>query len=168
MSRFATIFLLAIVSTSAVFGQAVAIGSVSGTVMDQSAASVPGASVRMTETDKGTVYESTSNAEGHYTFNNLPVGPYRLEVQAKGFKEFRQTDIVLQVAENLTQNVQLEVGASTETVEVRGGASMVETRDSSISQVTTQERIVDLPLNGRNPADLLQLSGIATSSMTLN
>jgi hypothetical protein len=168
MSRFATIFLLAIVSASAVFGQAVAIGSVSGTVMDQSAASVPGASVRMTETDKGTVYESTSNAEGHYTFNNLPVGPYRLEVQAKGFKEFRQTDIVLQVAENLTQNVQLEVGASTETVEVRGGASMVETRDSSISQVTTQERIVDLPLNGRNPADLLQLSGIATSSMTLN
>ncbi len=168
MSRFATILLLAFASASVVFGQAVAVGSVSGTVTDQSGSSVPGATVRMTETDKGTVHTAPTSAEGRYTFNNLPTGPYRLEVQANGFKNYSQTGIVLQVAENLTQNVALQVGALTETVEVQAGASMVETRDSSISHVIEQQRIVDLPLNGRNLTSLLMLSGVATQTMNVN
>jgi hypothetical protein len=124
----------------------------------------------MIETDKGTVHTGNTTPDGRYTFNNLPTGPYRLEVQANGFKNYAQTGIVLQVAENLTQNVALQVGALTETVEVQAGASMVETRDSSISQVIEQQRIVDLPLNGRNLTSLLTLSGVATSGsdMTLN
>jgi hypothetical protein len=164
------VLVLIFLSASAIFGQAVAIGSVSGTVSDQSGSSVPGATVRMTETDRGTVHSGSTTAEGRYTFNNLPVGPYRLEVQAAGFKNYSQVGIILQVAENLTQNVALQVGALTETVEVQGGASMVETRDSSISQVIEQQRIVDLPLNGRNLTSLLTLSGVATSGndMTLN
>ena len=89
-------------------------------------------------------------------------------MQASGFKNYSQTGIVLQVAENLTQNVALQVGSLTETVEVTGGASMVETRDSSIAHVIEQQRIVDLPLNGRNLTSLLMLSGVATSTMTLN
>ena len=170
MSRMTTVLVLIFLSASAIFGQAVAIGSVSGTVSDQSGSIVPGATVHMTETDKGTVHTGTTDAEGHYTFNNLPVGPYRLEVSANGFKGYAQTGIILQVAENLTQNVALQVGALTETVEVQAGASMVETRDSSISQVIEQQRIVDLPLNGRNLTSLLTLSGVATggNDMTLN
>ncbi len=168
MSRIATILLLAVASAPVIFGQAVAVGSVSGTVTDQSGSLVPGASVRMTETDKGTVHMSPTSADGRYTFNNLPAGPYRLEVQAGGFKNYSQTGIILQVAENLTQNVALQVGALTETVEVQGGASMVETRDSSISQVIETQRIMDLPLNGRNLTSLLMISGVATGTMTLN
>ena len=168
MSRITTVLVLIFLSASAIFGQAVAIGSVSGTVSDQSGSSVPGATVKMTETEMGSVHTGTTNAEGRYTFNNLPVGPYRLEVSASGFKNYAQTGIVLQVAENLTQNVSLQVGALTETVEVQAGASMVETRDSSIAQVIEQQRIVDLPLNGRNLTSLLTISGIATSDMTLN
>src|ERR1035438_5055265 len=168
MSRMTTVLVLIFLSASAIFGQAVAIGSVSGTVSDQSGSIVPGATVHMTETDKGTVHTGTTDAEGHYTFNNLPVGPYRLEVSANGFKGYAQTGIILQVAENLTQNVSLQVGALTETVEVQAGASMVETRDSSISQVIETHRIMDLPLNGRNLTSLLVISGVATGTMTLN
>ena len=158
MSRFVTALALVLLSASAIFGQAVAIGSVSGTVTDQSGSSVPNATVRMIETDKGTVHTGNTTADGRYVFNNLPTGPYRLEVQASGFKNYAQTGIVLQVAENLTQNVPLQVGALTETVEVLAGASMVETRNSSISHVIEQQRIVDLPLNGRNLTALLMLS----------
>ena len=129
------VLAVALLSGSAVFGQAVAIGSISGVVTDQTGSIVPDATVQMTETDKATVHTANTNAEGRYTFNNLPVGPYRLEVQAKGFKNYAQTGIVLQVAENLTQNIPLQVGSLTETVEVQAGASMVETRDSSISHV---------------------------------
>jgi len=168
MSRIATILLLACASASAIFGQAVAVGSVSGTVTDQSGSMVPAASVRMTETDKGTVHTAAVGADGRYTFNNLPAGPYRLEVQASGFKNYSQTGIILQVAENVTQNVALQVGSLTETVEVQADASMVETRDSSIAHVIEQQRIVDLPLNGRNLTSLLMLSGVATGTMTLN
>jgi len=170
MSRLTTLLALALLSACAVFGQAVAIGSVSGTVTDSSGSTVPGATVRMIETDKATVHTANTTPDGRYTFNNLPTGPYRLEVQASGFKNYAQTGIVLQVAENLTQNVALQVGALTETVEVQAGASMVETRDSSISQVIETQRIVDLPLNGRNLTSLLTLSGVATAGgdMTLN
>ena len=110
MSRITTVLALIFLSASAIFGQAVAIGSVSGTVSDQSGSYVPGATVNMTETDKGTVHTVTTTSEGRYTFNNLPTGPYRLDAQAKGFKNYVQTGIVLQVAENLTQNIALQVG----------------------------------------------------------
>src|ERR1039457_3811135 len=168
MSRMTTVLVLIFLSASAIFGQAVAIGSVSGTVSDQSGSSVPKATVKMTQNDSGTVHTRHTDSEGHYTFNDLPVGPYRLEVSANGFKGYAQTGIILQVAENITQNVALQVGALTETVEVQAGASMVETRDSSISAVIQQQQIVDLPLNGRNLASLLTISGVATSDMNLN
>ena len=168
MSRITTVLVLILLSASAIFGQAVAIGSVSGTISDQTGSSVPNATVRMIAADKGTVYTGNSSVDGRYTFNNLPTGAYRLEVSANGFKNYSQTGITLQVAENLTQNVALQVGALTETVEVQAGASMVETRDSSISQVIETQRILDLPLNGRNLTSLLMISGVATGTMTLN
>ena len=85
MSRFAKALALVLLSASAVFGQAVAIGSISGAVTDPTGGFVPGATVRATETLKGTVHTVATDAEGRYNFTNLPVGPYRLEAQAKGF-----------------------------------------------------------------------------------
>ena len=168
MSRFLTALAVGTLSAAAAFGQAVAVGSLAGAVTDQSGSAVPGATVIMTETDKATAHTTSSNGDGRYDLNNLPAGPYRLEVQAKGFKNYVQTGIVLQVAENLTQNVVLQVGSLTETVEVQSGANMVETKDSSIAHVVEQQRIVDLPLNGRNLTSLLMISGVATGTMTLN
>ena len=175
MSRFVTTLALFFLAAAAVYGQAVAIGSISGTITDQTGSYVPGATVRAMEVDKATVHTFVTAGDGRYTFPDLPIGPYRLQVQAKGFKEYVQTGIVLQVAQNVAQNISLQVGALSEVVEVQAAANMVETKESSISQVITGQPIMDLPLNGRNPADLLSLSGLAISSsgtssvgMTLN
>ncbi len=97
--------------------------------------------------------------DGHYAIPDLPPGPYTLEVKAPGFKDYRQTGIILEVAHNVTQNVAMTIGAVTETVEVSANAAMVETKDSSIAQVMDETKITELPLNGRNLTQLLELTG---------
>src|SRR5438270_13588907 len=82
---------------SAARGQATAIAEVSGSVTDPSGSSVVGAHVTITEIDKHTVRSTVTDTLGKYTFPNLPVGPYRLEVKASGFKEYVQSGLVLQV-----------------------------------------------------------------------
>src|SRR5690348_1900533 len=144
--------------------QAVTVASVSGVVTDQSGSAIPGVAITMTETEKGLAHTTVSDAEGRYSFPTLPVGPYRLEAKTKGFKEYVQTGIVLQVAANIVQNIQLQLGSVTETVEVQAAANMVETKDNSISQVIEQQKIVDLPLNGRNLTQLLTLTGAGTTA----
>src|SRR5579864_2882388 len=148
----------------AAWAQTVAVADVTGIVTDQSGSAVPNAQVLMTETDKQAVHASVTDAFGRYVFPNLPVGPYRLEVKASGFKDHVQTGIVLQVASNITINVPLQVGSLTETVEVKANASMVESKDSAIAQVMEQMKIVALPLNGRNLTQLLTLTGGGTTA----
>ena len=76
------------------------------------------------------------------------MGAYSLEVSAPSFKKFLQTGIVLQVGQNVEVNIPLSVGDVTQEVHVSADAAMVETQDTSISEVVDQRRIVDLPLNG--------------------
>src|SRR5690242_2189458 len=151
----------------AVHAQAVAVAEVSGHVTDPSGQSIVGATIRMTETDRNQVRTTTSDATGRYVMSNLPVGAYRLEVTSPGFKGYIQNGITLQVATNIEIPVTLQIGAVTESVTVTSNAAMVETKENSISQVIDHQRIEELPLNDRNPARLLTLSG-GTSTMTLN
>src|SRR5580700_3465407 len=147
-----------------VSAQEVAVAEVDGHVTDPSGASIAGATVKMTEADRQTVHTTTTDAAGVFRLPNLPVGPYILEVNAAGFKNYRQTGIILQVASTVEQNVVMQIGALTETVEVIADASMVETKDSAIAQVVEQRKIVDLPLNGRNLTQLLTLVGGGSSA----
>src|SRR5205823_9744152 len=87
------------------------------------------------------------------------VGPYLLEVCAPAFNTYVQSGIVLQVSNNVQINVLLQVGAVTQDVRVSANAAMVETEDTSVSEVIDQRRITDLPLNGRQATDLILLSG---------
>ena len=80
---------------NAAVAQSVAVAQVSGTVTDASGAAMANAQVTMTETDKGSVHNATTDASGQYVLPNLPVGPYRLEVKANGFKDYVRTGIVL-------------------------------------------------------------------------
>jgi hypothetical protein len=121
----------------------------------------------MTETEKHQVRVTNTDATGRYAMPNLAVGEYRLEVSAPGFKTYVQNGITLQVATNIEIPVTLQIGAVTESVEVTANAAMVETKENAIAQVIDHQRIEDLPLNGRNPTQLLTLSG-GTSNMTLN
>jgi hypothetical protein len=114
-----------------------------------------------TQTDTGFQRSVTTDSAGAYTLTNLPLGPYRLEVMLSGFRSYAQTGITLQVNANPVINVTLSVGQVSETIAVEAAAPLVETRTTGISEVVEQERIVALPLNGRNPVDLIVLAGAA-------
>ena len=139
--------------------QAVAIAEVDGIVSDASGKVMVGVQVTLMQTDTQAHHTSVTDGQGHFAIGNLPPGPYTLDVKSAGFKDYRQTGIVLEVGHTSEINVTMSVGAVTETVSVEADASMVETKDSAIAQVMEQRKIVDLPLNGRNLTQLLTLVG---------
>jgi hypothetical protein len=156
MLRFAFIFTF---SCAALFAQATS--QIQGVVRDATGSAVPGADVKATQTDTGTVRSATSAADGGYVLSNLAIGPYRLEVGKAGFATYVQTGIVLQVNTNPTIDVSLSLGAVSQTVQVEANAGQVETENTSVGTVIENQRILDLPLNGRQATDLIQLTGAA-------
>ena len=150
--------------TAAVWAQSTA--QISGTVRDQTGAVIAGSQVTATNTDTGLKRATTTDASGAYTLPNLPVGPYRLEAGATGFRTYVQTGIALQVADNSVINPSLALGQISDQVQVEAAAAQVETRDTGVSQVMDSTRVVELPLNGRQVTDLIVLSGAATVSNT--
>lgn len=139
--------------------QAVANAEIHGIVQDASGAVLSGAQVKATQTDTGYMQTAVSGSDGIYNLPNLPVGSYKIDVVVQAFKGYTQSGIVLQVGNNVQVNIELEVGSVSEHVNVSADAAMVQTQDTSISQVIDQRRIVDLPLNGRQATDLILLSG---------
>src|SRR5580698_8852461 len=142
--------------------QTVAVASVSGTVTDPTGSAIAGAMVTMTETDKQIVRSTLTDSLGIYVLPELPVGPYRLEVRANGFKDHIESGLVLEVANNIQVNVALQVGSVNERVEVKANASLVETKENSVSAVVDQQRINDLPLDGRQATQLILTLGAAS------
>jgi hypothetical protein len=156
--------LVGLLSCAALLAQSVSTSQISGTVQDSTGLGIEGAAVKVTQTDTGMVRDATTAADGSYTLTNLPVGPYQLQVSKQGFSAFVQSGIVLQVNTNPVINATLRVGSVTESVEVQAGANMVETHSTGVGQVIDQQRVVDLPLNGRQATDLIYLSGGATTA----
>ncbi len=151
--------------------QQVAVAQLDGYVTDPSGQAVVGAQVKAIETDRDSVRSASTDVAGHYAFPGLAAGNYRLEVSSQGFKTYVQMGIVLDAGNNRSQSVVLQVGALSESIQVTANAVQVETKENSISQLVDSQRMIDLPLNGRNPADLLAASGFAvvgTGNMTLN
>ena len=155
---------LVLVSCLVVYGQAVSTDQVSGVVSDQTGAVIVGAQVQMKSTDTGLVRTAVTDSRGAYTIQELPVGPYSLQVSKQGFNTYIQNGIVLQVAVNPTLNATLQVGAQTQQVVVEANASMVETESTDVGQVINQQQVEDLPLNGREVAQLITLSGASSTS----
>jgi hypothetical protein len=150
-------------------GAAAQIGStaqISGIVRDESGGVLPGADVTVTQTETGFTRSVVTDENGSYTLPNLPIGPYRLQVSLSGFRTYQQTGIVLQVNANPVINVTLALGDLAETVSVEAAAPLVETRSPSIGAVVENERIEELPLNGRNPTSLIILAGAAVPQGT--
>lgn len=155
MTKIALSLVSIVLLAAPAFPQAVAVAEVGGTVVDSSGAALPSAQVSMTETDKGVARTTVTDGTGHYSLPNLPVGPYRLEVQLPGFKDYIQNGIVLVVNNNIQLNVTMQVGAVSETVEVSAAANQVETKETSVASVIDQQRISELPLNNRQPTQLI-------------
>ncbi len=129
-------------------------GKVVGTVTDQTGNAIPGAKVSITNQGTNEVRTATSDSSGNFTFPVLPVGNYTLKVEAAGFQAFEQKNILLQVDQNISINAPLQVGAATQVVEVSAAPPTINLVDATVSHVVDQQRVVDLPLNGR---DALQL-----------
>lgn len=150
-----TVFLLMITVAS---GQAVSVAQISGTVTDTSGAVIPGAQVAATNVGTGETRSTTTDGNGFYTIPNLAPGQYNLEFSKTGFGTFRQMGITLQVNTNPTINAQLKIGTATQQVEVTADAPLVETHSTGVGQVVENQRIVDLPLNGRQATQLISLA----------
>jgi len=150
------------ITSAVVWGQAESTAQINGVVRDSGGLAVPGAEVKATQIATGAVRSVITGSDGAYVLPNLPIGPYLLEITKEGFGKYVQSGIVLQVASNRTVEAVLKVGAVTEQVTVVADAAMVETHSTGVGTVVDNQRVVELPLNGRNVTELIFLAGMST------
>lgn len=148
----------------------VATGNIRGTVSDSTGGVLPNCSVTITHTNTGLVRKVFTNEQGDFNAPSLPVGEYSIAVGLAGFQGKLVSGLVLQVDQTATVPILLEPGAITQTMEIRAIAPVLDSQTSSLGQVIENKRIVDLPLNGRNPFQLGVLSGgaVAFQGLTTN
>lgn len=166
-SRWASIwlalFMLFLVQGAAAQG----LGRMSGTITDGTGAAVPNAQVTVTRTGTGEIVRTLSSGDGAFSFPSLPPADYKLGVISTGFSSYVQGGIVLQADQSLTLNVALKVGSTGEVVEVSSAPPQVDTTTGTLAQVIDEQRVNDLPLNGRNAAALTTLvPGVVTAPST--
>jgi len=135
---------------------------INGIVRDSSGLSIPGAEVKAIQTATEAMRTVRTGPDGSYVLTNLPVGPYRIEVSKEGFSTFEQSGMTRQVDANPTLDLVLAVGATSEHVVVEANAALVETRSTGIGNVIDNQRVIEMPLNGRNPVELVVLNGMAS------
>jgi hypothetical protein len=138
--------------------------TISGTITDKSGAVIPGAEVTTREINTGTTNHTTSNSTGLYTIPFLSPGTYSLEVKADGFQSAQRARFVLQSQEHPVMNFALEIGTVSQSVTVTDEAPQLNAVNASVGQVISAESVADLPLNGRTPAILTELSAGVTST----
>ncbi|HZQ45022.1 MAG TPA: carboxypeptidase regulatory-like domain-containing protein [Acidobacteriaceae bacterium] len=140
------------------FASAQGFGRISGIVTDSTGAAIPQAKV--TATDAGTHYVSSAvaNAQGEYVFASLPPKIYNLSAAAPGFETFIQNGVALKADQAVTVNPVLKIGSTEQTVIVTSEAPQVDTSTGTMSQVVEQRQVNELPLNGRNAAQLTELA----------
>jgi Carboxypeptidase regulatory-like domain/TonB-dependent Receptor Plug Domain len=148
---------------TALFGQ-FDTSEVLGTVHDASSAGIPKAAVTLTNQDTGIKLETVTDENGNFDFFNVKVGRFTVTVEHPGFSKFTTTDVAVNVGARQRVDVAMQVGAVTDAVEVKGAAAALETDSSEHSQVISPTAITELPLNGRNYADLALLSTNAVKS----
>ena len=132
--------------------------TIGGAVTDQQGAVLPSIEILAIQMDTGAKFRTVSAGDGQYTLPFVPPGIYRVEVGAPGFKKFVRTGIQVSANERVALDVQLELGSASDTVEIAADASIIETSSASTGQVITSRQIENIPLNGRTPLTLAQLS----------
>jgi hypothetical protein len=132
-------------------------GQISGFVRESSQAALPNATVTATNTGSGQKHHATTNADGYYAFPNLVVGTYTITVEAPGFRRYVESNVQLSAASKVSVDVELQVGALTESVEVTASTSQVQAETAQVGRTVDSRQIQDLTLNGRNPIFLALL-----------
>jgi Carboxypeptidase regulatory-like domain len=164
VKKFPAIFLLLVVF--AITGYSQSGGStVRGTIRDPQGNLIAGATVNLTNPEKNFSRTQSTNQEGAYVFTAIPPGTYKLEIEAAGFKTASASGLVALVDTPVVRDVQLEIGAVSETVDITSGAeAALNTSDASLGNSFERKRINDLPLNANNVVGLLSLQpGVSRS-----
>ena len=132
-------------------------GTIAGSVKDEQGAAVPGANVTITEVNKGTVGTYTTDADGSFQAPFLIPGTYDVAVEFTGFRKYTHRGVVLQVNQRARVDVTLAVGGLTDATEVVGLAPLTRTDSAELGEVIEERAVRELPLNGRNFAQLVYL-----------
>src|ERR1700693_6084565 len=160
--------VLALLAHAGLWAQTSAVSQISGTVQDSSGSAIVGAVVRVTQAETGFTRSVVTGIEGVYRLPDLPVGPYKLEATQQAFGPYVQTGIVLQVTINPTINITLQIGTAVQSVQVEANPAMVETQSNAVGTVFDHQRVLALPLNGRQETALITLAGAAVSAPPTN
>jgi hypothetical protein len=137
--------------------------TINGTVTDSSGALVPNAQISLKNQATNTIREAVSNSAGAYRFANVGVGNYTLAITAQGFQTYSMTNIVVNVAQSLEENISLAVGTQAQTVTVAANALQVQTETSEVSTLISGQQVEQLATNGRNVTSLAAL-GLGVSN----
>jgi carboxypeptidase family protein/TonB-dependent receptor-like protein len=132
--------------------------TVSGVITDPTGAVIPNTQTKLVDEQKGFSFTSTSDSTGRYLIRSVPPGSYKLTVQAQGFQPQEQSGIKVDVNQNVTVNVALQVGATSTAVEITAAAPVLSTQDAVTGQVVDRRFINDLPLVSRSVTDLVVLT----------
>ncbi len=144
-------------------------GSIDGIVKDATGAVAVNVEVVVVNEGTNAVSRATTDSTGAYFVRLLPVGVYQLTVEPKGFKKFIARDLRVQVNETVRVDITLQVGDVAQTVDVSAVAETVDTQSITLKNVVDQQRIENLPLNGRNPTQLMQLvAGVQADLLNAN
>src|SRR3569832_1390362 len=155
--RLPLLLLLILVASQSVIAQTV-VGRITSTKQDTNSAGVPNASVKVINTANNSERMVTSDDNGFYTITNLPVAVYTIEAEAKGYKRALVSGQTVTADARLTDELKLEVGEVSKTVEIVGAAGeTVNTTSGEVSRVIDQQQAQNLALNGRNYIQLLSL-----------
>src|SRR5580765_2354014 len=122
-------------------------GTITGTVTDPASAVVPGARLVLRNVETGALAEAQTTMTGNFILPSLPVGSYDLTVEASGFKKALQKALQVQVGGTMRLDIQLEVGATSESVTVTAGAALLKTENAEQSMNVTGEKVNDMPIN---------------------
>jgi hypothetical protein len=153
------LFLVALLFGLKGNSQTAGTANIQGVVTDQSGAVLPNAAVVITNGATQVKHTVTTNADGLYSFPNIAIGNYSIDISAPGFKHYGQSNIVLEVGSSIAVNVAMTVGSVNETVQVQATALALQTEDASFKQTIDGPTLTELPLNGRQVTSLITLSG---------
>ncbi len=148
--------LVLVLSCFPLFSQGSA-GRIGGTVVDQSGGAIPAAKVTLTDVERGAARTVTTDAAGAYAAPNLTPGKYTVHVEFMGFRNVERKDIVVEVGQDIRVDLTMQPGEQNQTVTVTGEVAIVNTTSAELGGALQNQVINDLPLNGRNFENLLDL-----------
>src|ERR1700693_4671833 len=150
-------FAMSFLNSAPLFAQGTA-GRIVGTVTDQSGGAIAGATVTVTDVERNVPRTLTTDQSGEYSAPNLLPGNYKVRAEAKGFKAFERSGVILEVNGEVRVDLVMQPGEVSQTITVNESAPMVETTNAELGATLQSSIIEDIPLNGRNFENLLQLN----------